>query len=176
MDLRHFICLIPIPIVGHAFAGDPVPVGTAAKDSAAIVEAIRQVEPWIAKELGGIENTSDITQVQAIASKIAQRTDSLAKRFRTVFPDDDDGWMMFGIYSGLAAAVDACNPGLAAVYRSSAAVALYSGEDPFRPPLYHALITISDRAWSLSHAKRAGRSERLIDKLRADHVDLITAL
>lgn len=176
MSLRHYISLVAIALVGHAFAGEPEDACSATMDSAAIVEAIHQVEPWIAKELDAIQNTSDIVQIQAIASKISQRTDSLAKRFRTVFPDNEADWAMFSLYSGLAAATDACNPGLAAVYRGSAAVALYSGVSPYRPSLYQALHAISDRSCALAHAKREVRSQRLIEKLRADHVDLITAL
>lgn len=176
MDLRQFLCAAVTAWAGHAFAGETENSRTTTLDSAAVVTAIHQVEPWIAEKLDAIQHTSDIGQVQAIASRISQRTDSLAKRFRHVFPDDDDSWTMFSIYTGLAAAMDACNPGLAAVYRATAATAVVTGEAPYRPPLYRALAAISDRSSALAHAKRAERTQRLIEKLRSDHVDLVTAL
>ncbi|MGB3525874.1 MAG: hypothetical protein WBB32_07915 [Flavobacteriales bacterium] len=158
------------------FAQGPCEQSRSPSDSVAIVEAIRRAEPWIADQLDAMKTSTDPAEVQARAMELSQRTDSLARQFRKVFPDNDEGWMLFGMYSGLAAASDACAPGLAAVYRASAAAALFSGDSPYRPEMYQALNSISEQAWSLARAKRPERSQRLLEKLTAEYLDLIFSL
>jgi hypothetical protein len=160
---------------GSAAQG-PLEPSRSSSDSVAIVEAIHRTEPWIADQLEAMKISTDPVEIRALAMDLSQRTDSLAGQFRKVFPDNDDGWMLFGLYSGLAAASVASAPGLAAVYRSSAATALYSGDSPYRPEMYKSLNSISERAWSLARSKRPERSQRLLDKLTAEHLDLIFAL
>lgn len=145
-------------------------------DSTNVVSAIREAEPWIAQQVEALKRTSNPVERGIIANALSAHTDSLARQFRTVFPDNDDGWMMFSMYNGLASAVACESPGLAAVYRAVASTALYSGNSPYRPAMYQALRSISDRAWSLARAKRPERVERLLEKLDADRLDLVVAL
>lgn len=169
------LCSSLISLRLTAQTGDPHPVHPI-EDPVAVFATIQLVEPWIAEQIELIEQARGPEQVNAIAGAISARTDSLVRQFRKAFPDEGDGWTMFSLYNGLASAVACENPGLAAVYRSVGTVALYADDDPYRPKAYQALIRLSDHAWSLSKAKNPQRMARLVEKLRADHVDLIADL
>lgn len=149
--------------------------GSSSEDSAAVVAAIHALEPWIAAQLGTLHATGDPVQRRSLANELADSTDGLARRWRLVFPEEDDGWMMASAYNGLAAALDATNPGAGAAYRGVAAALQYSDPAPYRPARYQALRSISDRAWSLARAKDPVRVQRLLGKLDAAHVELATA-
>lgn len=176
MPTRLAFSLILLATGPIAFASEPCKAQPCPEDSAAVTEAIHTIEPWIGEQITALHAATNPEEVRQIANALCMRTDSLARQFRKVFPDNDDGWSLFGLYSGLAAAYSTCAPGLAAVYRAVAASALYSGPDPYRPAAYQALRSISDRAWSLVRAKNPQRKERLLEKLDADRVDLIVAL
>ncbi len=141
-----------------------------------MTEAIHTIEPWIGEQVTALHAATNPEEVRQIANMLSLRTDSLAHRFKEVFPEEQDGWITASAYNGLAAALDATSPGAGAAYRGIAAAVQYSDPDPYRPPMYQALQSISDRAWSLARAKKPQRVERLLGKLDADRVDLIATL
>ncbi len=159
-----------------AFAGEPCKEQPCAADSAAVVAAIHTIEPWIGEQINALHTAQDPEEVRQLAAALSLRTDSLARCFRQVFPEEDDGWIMATAYNGLAAALNATNPGAGAAYRGIAAAVQYSDPDPYRPAMYKALRSIADRAWALARAKDPKRVERLLEKLDADHMDLVVAL
>ncbi len=173
---RLTIPLLLLTASASAFASEPCKEQPCAADPAAVVEANRTIEPWIGEQINAIHAATNPEEVRQVANALSLRTDSLTRQFREVFPDNDDGWSKFGLYSGLAAAYSTCAPALAAAYNALAASALYSGPDPYRPAIYEALRSISDRAWQLARAKNPQRAERLLEKLDADRVDLVLAL
>lgn len=146
------------------------------EDSTAVVQALQAIVPWINAQVDRLEQTSDPVELRHTARQLAERTDSLAHAFREIFPAADDGYVTASAFNGLAAALDASCPGLAAAYRSMGAAMQYSDPDPYRPDLYRAVQTIADRANSLARAKNKTRIARLLEKLEADRVDLIVAL
>jgi hypothetical protein len=154
-----------------AFASEP-----SAEDSTAVMKAFLAAESWIGHQLEFLQAAPNTAQLDSIARNISQRTDSLTQRFRKVFPDDDDGAPLSGMYSGLASAYACSAPALAAVYRASAMMALYSSDSAYRPAPYEVLCRISEHANALAHVKRPERIERLIAKLHSDHIDLVVAL
>jgi hypothetical protein len=144
------------------------------RDSAEVVDAVRQVEPWLGDRLTELENGTNPEQARRIAIRIAERTDSLTSRFREVFPDDDD-MALYSMYNGLVAAFSCSDPGLAGVYRAVATSYMYSGDEPFRPDYYRALTDIAEQASALAHAKRPERLKRLAGKLHSAYIDLVVA-
>ncbi|MCO5273348.1 MAG: hypothetical protein M9900_00340 [Flavobacteriales bacterium] len=148
----------------------------ASSDSTALVQGIHSTAPWIADQVLALHATRDPAQRKILADELADRTDALTRRWRQVFPEEDDGWVMASTYNGLAAVFDAGTPGAGAPYRAIAAAFENSDPAPFRPDMYHALQAISDRAWSLARAKNAKRAERLLGKLDAANMDLVVAL
>ena len=173
---RLTIPLLVLMVSASAFASEPCKEQPCPADSAAVVEAIHTIEPWIGDQINTLHAATNPAEVRELAQVLSLRTDSLARQFREVFPANDDDWSLFGLYSGLAAAYSTCAPALAASYNALAASALYSGSDPYRPAMYQALQSISDRAWSLAQAKNPQRAARLLEKLDADRVDLVMAL
>ena len=144
--------------------------------AAAVVVAFHANEPWIGERINALHTATNPAEVRLLADELSKRTDSMACRFRQVFPEKDDGSIMASTYNGLAAALDATDPGAGAAYRGVAAVLQYSDPAPYRPAMYQALRSISDRAWSLARAKNPQRMQRLLEKLDADRVTLSTAL
>lgn len=173
---RLAITLLLLTAGASAFASEPCKEQPCPADSAAVVEAIHTIEPWIGEQINALHAATDPATVRELAHAISLRTDSLAMCFRQVFPEEDDGWIMATAYNGLAAALDATNPGAGAAYRGVAAVLQYSDPTPYRPAMYQALRSISDRAWSLARTKNPQRAARLLEKLDADRVDLVVAL
>lgn len=158
------------------FAGEPCKEQPCPADSAAVVQAMHNIEPWIAAQIEALHAAKDPAHVQQLSQALSDRTDSLARRFRQVFPEEDDGWMLASTYNGLAAVLDATTPGAGTPFQAIAAAYQYSDPDPYRPDLYQALNAISERAWSLARATNPERVKRLLEKLDADHVDLVVAL
>lgn len=140
-----------------------------------MVEAIHTIEPWIGEQINALHTATNPAEVRELAHAISLRTDSLTRRFRQVFPEEDDGWIMASAFNGLAAALDGTDPGAGAAYRGMAAAAQYSDPVPYRPDMYKALQSISDRAWSLARARDPVRVQRLLGKLDAAHEELAAA-
>lgn len=145
------------------------------RDSTEVVEAIHTIGPWLGQRIAELENASTPEQSRRLALLIAERTDGLTSRFREVFPDDDDGIMLFGMFNGLAAALGCSEPALAAAYRAMGTAALYSGDSPYRPASYHALSALSELAWEMAHATRAVRKQHLLGQLRDTYAELVAA-
>ncbi|MBS1568140.1 MAG: hypothetical protein JST45_01740 [Bacteroidetes bacterium] len=173
---RLAIALLLLTAGASAFASEPCKNQPCPADSAAVVEAIHTIEPWIGEQINALHAAINPAEVRGLAHTISLRTDSLARRFRQVFPEEDDGWIMASAYNGLATALDATNPGAGTPYRAIATAFQYSDPAPYRPAMYQALRSISDRAWSLARAKNPQRAARLLEKLDADRVDLVVAL
>ncbi|MDX9750846.1 MAG: hypothetical protein RBT71_07170 [Flavobacteriales bacterium] len=176
MFIRLVFSLLALTAGPMAMASEPCKEQPCTVDSAAVVEAIHTLEPWIGEQINALHTATNPAEVRTLANALHARTDSLARRFRETFPDNDDGWSLFGLYSGMAAAYGTCAPALAAVYNTAAVTALYSGTNPYRPDMYQALQSISDRAWQLARARNPQRAKRLLEKLDADRVDLVLAL
>lgn len=145
------------------------------RDSTKVVEAIHAMAPWLGQQLVELENATTPVQSRRLALLIAERTDSLANRFREVFPDDDDGIMLFSVYNGLAAALGCSEPALAAMYRTMGTAALFSGDSPYRPASYLALSALSEQAWEMARATRAARKHRLLGQMQSTYTELVAA-
>lgn len=145
------------------------------RDSAEVVEAIHAMAPWLGQQLVELENATTPEQSRRLALLIAERTDSLTNRFREVFPDDDDGIMLFSLYNGLAAALGCSEPALAAMYRTMGTAALFSGYSPYRPASYRALFALSEQAWEMARATRPARKHRLLGQLQGSYAELVAA-
>lgn len=126
--------------------------------------------------MGRMRQASNPTQVHHAATLVAQHSDSLATRFRQVFPADDDGWTQFSLYNGLASAISGDSPGLAAVYRATGTALLFGADDPYRPSVYRTVATISELSAELARTRKPERKARLLEKLEAARIDLIVAL
>lgn len=145
------------------------------RDSTEVVEAIHTIGPWLGQRIAELENASTPEQSRRLALLIAEQTDVLASRFRDVFPDDDDGIMLFGVFNGLAAALGCSDPALAAAYRTAGTAALYSGDSPYRPASYRALYALSEQAWEMARATRPARKHRLLGQLQGTYAELVAA-
>lgn len=124
------------------------------RDSAEVVEAIHTIGPWLGQRIAELDNASTPEQSRRVALLIAERTDALASRFREVFPDDDDGIMLFGMFNGLAAAL---------------------GCSAYRPASYRTLSALSELAWEMAHATRAVRKQHLLGQLRDTYAELVAS-
>ncbi|MCO6481242.1 MAG: hypothetical protein J5I62_00465 [Flavobacteriales bacterium] len=174
MHIR-FILLCAITGWATSAFGKGADTASFSRDSAEVVNAVRQVEPWLGDRLTELENATTPEQSRRLAIRIAERTDSLASRFREVFPDDDDGMALYSMYNGLAAAFSCTDPGLAGVYRTMGTAALFSGDSPYRPASYRALFALSEQAWEMARATRPARKHRLLGQLQGSYAELVAA-
>lgn len=174
MDARFILFLAALGFTSWANAQQPGTV--ASSDSTALVQGIHSTAPWIADQVLALHATRDPAQRKLLADALADSTGALTRRWRQVFPEEDDGWLMASTYNGLAAVFDAGTPGAGAPYRAIAAAFENSDPIPYRPDMYHALEAISNHAWSLARAKHPQRVQRLLGKLDAANVDLVVAL
>lgn len=177
MKLRISFALgLLILVATRSLAGTPCREQPCPEDSAAVVQALHAMAPWISTQVNLLQQASSPVELRRTAARLSERTDSLARRFREVFPAEDDDYMTGVVFNALAAGLDASCPGLAAAYRSVGTAMQFSDPDPYRPDPYRAVQAISERARSLARAKNDARIARLLEKLDSDRVDLIVAL
>ncbi|MCB0774454.1 MAG: hypothetical protein KJZ58_12365 [Flavobacteriales bacterium] len=169
------ILLLAISSWATSVFGKGADTASFSRDSAEAVQAIHALRPWLGQQLVDLEHATTPEQSRRLAIRIAERTDSVASRFRAVFPDDDDGMMLYSVYTGLAAAVAGSDPGMSSVYQAVGNAALFSGDSPYRPTSYRALSTLSEKAREMARATRPARKHRLLGQLQGTYAELVAA-